>query len=133
MPDETNSESAPKPNPKTDTPPAAEPPPKLPKLSFTVEPFHSAGGPPPDPSSPKHGKPKVLLAIVLVLVVAGAAAYWLLSPTINAPKSSPTPSASSEGAFDSDLQGVDSAMGDLNSNLTDVDTTLADKQGDLSE
>jgi hypothetical protein len=112
----------------------------MPKPSPTVEPFQSAGGPPPQASEPKRGHKGLIigLGIVVVLILAAVAYYAVSSGVLklgSTTKPSPTPSSTPAAAdnLDSDYQQLDSSVGQLTNDLNDADTALGDKQGDLSE
>lgn len=133
-----SSNGAPPPGISAPTPETAPAPPPGP--SATVEPFQSAGGPPPAQAAPKKSKGALVIVLILaVLFAIGGVGYFLYSTgqlpigTKASPSPSSTPKPATSDTFDTSLQGVDTAMGDLNTNLTDVDAVMADKQGDLSE
>ena len=139
MPDDT-------PSNVPSTPPVApaDESPRMPPPSATVEPFVSAGGPPPTVPAPPKRTGKALGIITAIVLIAGAAVafytvpglqekFGFAKPTPTAtPTATPTPTSSAD-AFDASLQDVDTSMDKLDSDLTGTDTSLDDKQGDLSE
>jgi hypothetical protein len=108
----------------------------MPKPSATVEPFMSAGGPPPPSGKPKKSHAKMFVALAVLVILVGAGAYLVLFSGVfktadNTP--SPTTAATASQSYTTSLADVDSALSALNTNLADVDSSLNDKSGSLSE
>ena len=117
----------------------AQPAPAMPPPSAMVQPFDSGGTLPHTESQIKKKSAKgIIIALVVLLVLAGGAYAYAVYGNPLEPKKAATASPAPTPAdptvdLAAPLQSLDASLGDLDTNLKDTDTTLGDKSGDLSE